>query len=159
MNLNLKTAPSFITSTRNTTNASRRAFIIEALVLLVFLAASVAIILQLFVAAGNMSREAHLLSMSEHLAVNAAEVFGANPEDSAGTVYYTNTGELLPGRATATFAVETSVFPRATETGTLYEAQIKVTSFRNQSSSDVTYTLTTMRYLSNNQYEQIGGAQ
>lgn len=134
--------------TASSVNASNRAFVIEALILLAFLAVSVAIVLQLFAGAGVMSREAHKLSVSEHLATNAAESFGANPRVSNGTLYYDRDGNLVEGESGAAFSVETAVTPQRTAAGTMYSADITVVNYETRVDGNVTYRLKTQRYLS-----------
>lgn len=128
--------------------ASNRAFVVEALILLAFLAVSVAIILQLFAAAGVQSREAHKLSMSEHLATNAAESFAANPRQGSSMQYFDAKGNLLESEKGAVFSVETSISPMRTEAGTMYAASIQVVNYELRVDGNVTYELETQRYLS-----------
>ncbi|MBQ9021969.1 MAG: hypothetical protein IJ113_08190 [Eggerthellaceae bacterium] len=129
-------------------NASNRAFVIEALILLAFLAVSVAIILQLFAAAGVQSREAHKLSMSEHLATNMAESFAANPKSVPSIVYYDKDGNPVDEQRQATYSVESEVVPQRTEAGTLYSVHITVTNYELRYDGNVLYELDTKRYLS-----------
>lgn len=136
-------------------NPTSRAFTIEALILLAFLAVSVAIILQLFATAGIQSREAHKLSMSEHLATNAAESFGANPAAAAGTLYFDEEGMPLDEAKGAVFSVDTEVTSYQTQSGTMYEAAITVTNYQARVDGNVIYELDTARYLSASE----GGAQ
>ncbi len=129
-------------------NASNRAFVVEALILLAFLAAAVAIILQLFAAAGVQSREAHKLTLSEHLATNTAESFGANPKNVPSIVYYDAEGNPLEYEKGAVYSVETTITPQRMEAGTLYTADIVVTNYELRYDGNVTYELQTKRYLS-----------
>lgn len=145
---NFANTPSFTARQKSAAGTAGRAFVVEALLLLAFLAVSVAIILQVFVAAGTMSRDAHTLSMSQHLAANAAEVFASNPTNAAGTAYYTTSGDALPGPSTAAFAVETSVDERPEGAGTTYFADISVFHLDGQETDQAAYQLQTQRYLS-----------
>lgn len=129
-------------------NASNRAFVVEALILLAFLAVSVAIVLQLFAAAGVQSREAHKLSLSEHLATNTAEAFGANPTAIESMVYYDADGNKLETDVGKVYSVETTVVPQRTTTGTMYSANIVVTNYELRYDGNVIYELETQRYLS-----------
>lgn len=142
--------PSFSTRRKLTpsVNATNRAFVVEALILLAFLAVAVAIILQLFAAAGVQSREAHKLSLSEHLATNTAEVFAANPRTAPTMVYYNAEGEPLETEVGAVYSVETTITPQSMEAGTLYTADIVVTNYELRYDGNVTYELQTKRYLS-----------
>lgn len=134
-----------------TTKASNRAFIIEALLLIAFLAVSVAIILQLFAAAGMHSQEAHRLSMSEHLATNAAESFGASPTTVEQTAYYDADGSKLNTGDAHAYSVETTVTSQRMSTGVMYNASIVVANHEQNDAGDVTYELQTQRYLSNSE--------
>ena len=129
-------------------NASNRAFVVEALILLAFLAVAVAIVLQLFAAAGVQSREAHKLSLSEHLATNTAESFGVNPKTVPSIVYYDADGNPLENEKGAIYSVETTITPQRTEAGTIYTADIVVTNYELRYDGNVTYELQTKRYLS-----------
>ncbi|MBQ9068860.1 MAG: hypothetical protein IJ131_07340, partial [Eggerthellaceae bacterium] len=127
MHPSLFAAPSFTVRKRSASNTTGRAFVVEALVLVAFLTAAIAIVLQVFASAGVISRDAHTLSMSEHLAVNAAERFGTNLDEEAGLRHSTSNGEVLPSGSTATFSVDTVVTQEPTDAGTLYHADITVT--------------------------------
>ena len=65
---------------------SGAAFIVEALFLLVFLAASSAVFVQLFAQGAQQGAESLQLSRAVALASNTAERFAANPEDVATMV-------------------------------------------------------------------------
>lgn len=134
-----------------TTKASNRAFVVEALLLIAFLAASVAIILQLFAAAGMHSQEAHRLSMSEHLATNAAESFGASPTTVERTAYYDADGNKLNAGDARAYSVQTTVTSQHTTAGVMYSASIIVANHEQNYDGDVTYELQTQRYLSNSE--------
>lgn len=131
--------------------ASNRAFMVEALLLIAFLAASVAIILQLFAAAGVHSQEAHRLSMSEHLATNAAESFGASPTTVERMTYYDADGNKVNTSDVRAYSVQTTITSQHTAAGVMYNASIVVANHEQNYDGDVTYELQTQRYLSNSE--------
>ncbi len=144
---NLST-PTLALRPHNRSRTKSRSFLVEALLLLVFLSASVAVILQVFVAAGTLSRDAHALSVSEHLAVNALERFQASPTKEFGVSYFTEQGEALPGPFTATFAVNVESTPEDTAAGTLVNAVVTVTDLRATAAGQAPYQISSARYLS-----------
>ena len=102
---------------------SGTAFIVEALFLLLFLVASIAIFVQLFAHAEKQSAESVELSRAVALASNAAEHFAANPEAASGVM-----------RADGLVAVYT-VTSEQREGGVLYHAEISVYADNSSSSS------------------------
>ena len=59
------------------------AFMIEVLVLLFFLVASLAVFTQLFAYSANSAKQAQRLTQATEIAQNAAEEFSANPQAAA----------------------------------------------------------------------------
>lgn len=113
------------------TRKSGRAFIIEALVMFVFLVATLAIVTQLFIASANKSVQGQDLERSSFLAANVAERFSANPLS-------TNLDISQDG-----LFVNCAVTPQTMSSGTLYKAVITVFD-----GYDVIYTIETARYVS-----------
>lgn len=135
------------------TRRMNRAFIVEALVLLVFIAASIALLIQLFVAAGMQSVQAHDLSMSTRLAADAAETFSASPTAGTATARFDADGNELSADASdsaAAWTVTTNVTSAKQSTGVLYKADITVAA-----KDGSTYDVATERYVSG----KTGGAQ
>ena len=90
------------------------AFIVESILLLLFLAASLAVLAQAFTLSLTHSAEGRTLDAAVAAATNVAERFAADPEKAAGT---TQAGDLVV--VCATTADER-------EAGTLYRAHIEV---------------------------------
>ena len=90
------------------------AFIVEALLLLVFLAVCLAGFMRLFGESHRMAAESQQLEQALLLAQNRAEQFAADPAGAEGE---TTQGDL---------AVTCVVTPQETEGGTLYQAEITV---------------------------------
>lgn len=109
------------------------AFVVEALVLLAFLAGSIAILLSIFAYAEEQGQENHRITQAIVLASNTAEEFNATPEFPP---QINQTDELI-----AICTVET----KTNGIGTYYEATIVVT---DKESGDEVYTLTSTRYVS-----------
>lgn len=122
---------------------SNRALIVEALVLLVFIAAAVALIIQVFAAAEVQGRDAHNLQQSTQYATAAAEAFAAAPANASGTVYYASDGTVVDAQSAA-FSVITAVTADKQASGTLYHANITVYA----ADGSQTYAVQTERYLS-----------
>lgn len=110
------------------------AFIIEAVILLFFIAISVAVFFRLLSYSEITSASAADLSSAIASASNTAELFAADPVSMSG--YAKAEGDYY-----ITCDTETS----AKAAGTMYEATIKVT---NTATDEVVYTLTTSRYVS-----------
>lgn len=114
---------------------SGAAFIVEALLLLVFLIASLAIFTQLFAASAEKSIEADELSRAVAAASSVAERFAADPS----AVAETNQADDL------TVTCDITKTPRAN--GMLYEATISVYDDAQQPGDvNALYTITTARY-------------
>ena len=124
-------------------NASR-AFIIESLVLLVFIAVSVALLMQLFTSAMSQEQQAHRLNDSTILAQNTAEAFAANPQNVSRVAYYDANATRVSAEDSSGYTVITNVTGEDTSAGTLYKADITVLQASTQ-----TYDLSTQRYFSN----------
>lgn len=98
-----------------TTTWHGAAFVVEALLLLVFLAFALAVFMQLFGAAHSRGTEERQLTQAVLLAANDAEAFAAAPQ--AGTE--TTTLDA--------YVVEREVRAERSQSGTLYRATITVT--------------------------------
>lgn len=133
---------------RNTTDRRSwhgMAFIMEALVLLVFLIISITILMQLFSASRVHNEEAYALSYSIILASNEAERFTADPSKET-TEYYAVDGDAIVGSDESNseaFKVIRSVDPQKTASGTLYQAVITV-----EQGGVVVYEIDSARYVS-----------
>lgn len=113
------------------TRKGSRAFIVEALILFVFLVATLAIVSQLFFASASQAQKSLELERAVTVAANTAERFSANPASTE-----------LDGTADG-LSVRCAITPQFTSTGTLYKATIIVSN----EVEDI-YTLTTARYVS-----------
>lgn len=105
------------------------AYLVEAMVLLIFLVAVLAVCSALFAQSLTTAREQSRLERAIAVATDAAEQFSADPTG------YTP-------EDTDEFQVTCSVTPETNAAGTLYEATITV----NEDDSQI-YTLTTARYV------------
>lgn len=114
------------------TRRGSRAFIVEALVLFVFLVITLAIVSQLFFASANQAQKSLELERAITVASNAAERFSANP-----------TSAEISEAGQDGLTVRCTITPQFTASGTLYEATITVSN----EYEDI-YTLTTARYVS-----------
>ena len=114
------------------TRRGSRAFIVEALVLFVFLVITLAIVSQLFFASANQAQKSLELERAITVAANAAERFSANP-----------TSAEISEAGQDGLTVRCTITPQFTTSGTLYEATITVSN----EYEDI-YTLTTARYVS-----------
>lgn len=110
------------------------AFLIEAVVLLAFIAVCITVFFRLFAYSKDISVTNRELSSAVMYASNTAEEFALSPATMDG---YSNTE--------GDFVVTCSVEPEDTSTGTLYKASIVVSS---ASTGDELYTLTTSSYVS-----------
>lgn len=113
-------------------NKSGRAFIVESLVLFIFLVATLIVVSQLFFASINMSAQGRSLERACIIASNAAERFAANPTDPN-----LNATE-------SDLSVRCDVTPQHMTGGTLYNASITV----SDESGNVVYNIHTSRYVS-----------
>ena len=126
-----------IRAARKTQRESSLAFIVEALVLLLFLIGSLAIITQLFSLSANKATQSKHLEQGVIVASNVAERFSANPK---GVEEMTNERGL---------AVSCSVTEENLAYGTRYDALITVFDDNGE-----VYRLTTSRYVPTS-YEKI----
>ncbi|WP_080799635.1 hypothetical protein [Arabiibacter massiliensis] len=117
------------------------AFVVEALVLLLFLAFALAMFMQLFGAAHARGVEERALTQAVLLATNSAEEFAAAPAEGA------QTAEGEDG-----LVVEREVTGEKMAGGTLYEAIITV-----RRDGDEVYRLETSRYASDGAARTRGG--
>lgn len=132
------------------------AFIVESLVLLVFLMASLAVLMQVMGNAHERGIEADKLSNAIILASNDAETFAADPTTGDRTAQFSLVdGELVEltgaeGAASAErYEVERTVQQHAEKAGTLYEAHIEVSSGGN-----AVYEVNTSRYVSGEEVQR-----
>lgn len=132
------------------------AFIVESLVLLVFLMASLAVLMQVMGNAHERGIEADKLSNAIILASNDAETFAADPTTGDRTAQFSLVdGELveLTGAEDAAsgerYEVERTVQQHAEKAGTLYEAHIEVSSGGN-----AVYEVNTSRYVSGEEVQR-----
>lgn len=109
------------------------AFVVEAMLLLVFLIASLALFTNLFAGAVTQSKEGATLTDAVALATSAAERFEADPEYAAGNM---QDGDLR---------VNCDVTSEQRAGGTLYHAVIKVYA------TDADY----LAYTSSNEFEPV----
>ena len=135
------------------------AFLVEALVLLAFLAASLAVLFSLFASARTEADRAARLSEAVAIAQNAAEGIAAADTFSADAVPAT---QVVTGAQTgSTYELAIELEPRATGAGTLWHATITVCDAKAARSTTAAagagtaadadaeplYTLETARYL------------
>lgn len=114
------------------TRQGSRAFIVEALVLFVFLVIALAVVSQLFFASANQAQKSLELERAITVAANAAERFSANPASTE-----------ISEAGQDGLSVRCAITPQFTAAGTLYKATIIVSN----EYEDI-YTLTTARYVS-----------
>lgn len=107
------------------------AFIVESLILLVFLVSSLAIVSQLLLASADKAVTSLHLENAVTLATNTAERFSADP--SSSQLDATQDGLVATCEVT----------PQATDMGTLYTALITVSDDNGE-----VYSITTSRYVS-----------
>lgn len=105
------------------------AFVVEALVLLAFLAFALAVFMQLFGAAHVRGAEERQLTQAVLLASNAAEEFAATPQAGSTSTAFDDAGNELAQAAGAegAYVVTCEVTPERTQGGTMYRANIMVT--------------------------------
>lgn len=127
------------------------AFVVEALVLLVFLAFTLAVFMQLFGAAHNRGLEERQLTQAVLLASNAAEEFAAAPLAGTSSETFDSNGNALDasaetgaGEAANAYVVLCEVVPVHMEGGALLRASITVSC-----DDETIYALETSRYVSN----------
>jgi len=107
------------------------AFLVEALVLLVFLVWGLAVFTNLFSASRQMGAKEEVLQQSVTLASNAAEQFSTDPTGTPDT------------RIEGDYTVSCNVTPQTTSSGTLYKATISVFN-----AGEEIYSIKTARYVS-----------
>ena len=119
------------------------AFFVEALVLLAFLVAAIAVFMSLFAAARAQSDEAAQLTDAVLLAQEVAEVFAADPaEFSAESEAGAAAGE--PALARGGLSVHATATVEPCDDGALYHAVIAVTP---DGENEAVYELETARYV------------
>lgn len=127
---------------------ANRAFVVESLLLLLFLAFALALILRMFAAADMTAREAHAKNMAVHLASNTAEVFAARPLEAPSETFYDSEGNAVDqGSDQAVFKVTLGVDKHTTDAGTFYDATITVDPLSRKAGIE-SYELKTARYVS-----------
>lgn len=130
---------SSITSHKEKSAWSSTAFMVEVLVLLFFLIASMAIFTQLFASSVTTSTDANRLSQATVIAQNAAEEFSANPSAvTAGK----QVGTGVAAKGADDMSVTCNVTTQKTKAGTRYAAHISVLD-----EGDVVYELDATRYV------------
>ena len=107
------------------------AFVVEALLMLVFLVASLAVLMQLFFGAVRRGTQATMLQQAVTIAQNEAERFSADPTSVDASSQENG------------YDVSCSVTPEETDGGTLYRATITVSK-----DGAKVYDLPTARYVS-----------
>ena len=107
------------------------AFIVESMLLLVFLVGSLAVLTQLFALSLNRSVESRTLDAATIAATSIAEHFAADPNDVQES---TQLGDLI---------VKCDVAPESRKAGTLYRATISVF---DTGSGEKVYELSTSRF-------------
>lgn len=126
------------------------AFIMESLVLLVFLVGSLAVLMQVMGGAHARGTEADELSNAVILASNDAEAFAADPSSGNRTTEFVLVDNKPVDSAGENadeadfYTVTRAVQKSAEKAGTLYEAHIEVTS-----EDALVYEVDTARYVSN----------
>lgn len=119
---------------------SNTAFLVEALILLVVLIASMAVFTTLFSYSATRSADAGRLSSAAAIAQNAAEEFSSNPQ-AVAKHRYVGEGEAKNGGDG--FTVTCDVVESAQGAGTLYTAHIEVSDDQGEA-----YALDASRYVS-----------
>lgn len=128
------------------------AFVLETVVLLLFIAVSMAVVCSLFARAFEIDQEADTLARAVTLATtgaeNGAETFVANPDDAncPTTMTYSFDGESFTPQSTyvsGLYTVKRTVAADKTAAGTLYRARIDVGRY-----NDNVYSLTVACYKS-----------
>ncbi|MDO4183457.1 MAG: hypothetical protein Q4E12_07640 [Coriobacteriia bacterium] len=128
------------------------AFVLECVILMLFLTISLAIVSYLFGASHQSGQAAndltHALVLASTESVNGAEAFAANPTDTSvpEIAYYTEEGGVLtqvPQYLSGVYSVKRTVEQQQTAAGTLYTATIEVVRYEK-----TVYTLQTESYVS-----------
>ncbi len=114
---------SLTSSQRGKSSWTSTAFMVEAIVLLFFLIASMAVFTQLFGLATTTSTEAARLANANTIAQNAAEEFSADP---ASVAKGAKVGLGAAASTSGNFKVSCDVSKKKNSTGILYSAHIVV---------------------------------
>ena len=136
----------------------RRAFVVEAMLLLAFLGTVLALVLQLFAASSSIGRQAHADSMMHQLADNAAQgaLVGAQPSDQE--LYFDAQGQSCV-KGSAAYCVEVKVDPAPSEDGQLVGIHVQARTLDLPEAR--TFSIDTMRCLCQkraSETETLGGA-
>ena len=122
------------------------AFIMEALVLIVFIVFSTVILMQLFSTSRSNGEHAHAMSHAVTLATNEAERFAADPYPETVGHFGLVDGALVPVEASSSaegsFTVTRKVWREDRPGGVLFHADITV-----QLRQEVLYSLSSTRYM------------
>ena len=127
-----------------------RAFILEILVVMIFVIVSIAVLAQIFALAKHENDDSTSLSYAVIIATNEAELFAANPTDNS-VRYYQITNNALEETGnpdTDSFSVLKNTRTIRTEAGILYETNLEIVR-HNQT----IYSLTSARYVSDSEVE------
>ncbi len=103
-----------------------RLFLIEALMLLVFCFAAIAVATQLLTSADRLSTHAQATTTACLVAGNESERFAADPDDAESTAYYALDGSPLDGESEGCLLMHRTAESDATEAGTSFYATITV---------------------------------
>ena len=128
------------TQKQGKTSWTGTAFMVEVLVLLFFLVASLAVFTQLFAYSTNEAKQAQRITQATELAQNAAEEFSADPQAVAG-------GQAVglgtaQGKGADGFSVSCNVSDESLGQGTYYTAHISVSGSEGEA-----YALDASRYV------------
>lgn len=124
------------------------AFMVEALAILLFLAASLAVLMLLFSLSYNRGMQADRLSNSVLLATNNAESFAANPQEADQLQYFEEISNVMQEAAfsgeepTDLYKVERNVSSSPEARGLHYYATISVSY-----NDELVYQVETSRYV------------
>lgn len=124
------------------------AFLIESLVLLAFVAVSVAVMSMMFAYSVSTTQKAENLSEAVIVAQSAAEEFSSNPYAVANNI---KVGAGVVQNGNSSFSVDCSIVQTKTRNGILYTAHISVFPKDDTQAEDegATYKTTVTRYVSN----------
>lgn len=125
-----------------------RAFILEILVIMLFIIVSIAVLAQIFALAKQENDDATSLSYAVIIAANEAEFFASNPTDNSVRNYQiTNEAlETTESPAADSFSVLKNTNSVRTPAGTLYETNLEVVR-HNQ----IIYSIASARYVSDSE--------
>lgn len=125
-------------SKRGSTSWTGTAFMVETLVLLFFLIASLAVFTQLFAYSANEAKQANRITEATAIAQNAAEEFSVNPQAvAAGRPVGLGAAQGAEG-----YTVTCTVKDAPQATGTYYAAHISVSDDEGEA-----YALDAARYV------------